>query len=87
MWAGKSSPTYTPLTFDSAGNELNAIKDIQQALVANVPVALDGAAPVPPSGGTQSYDSYYSSVRTHFPQASTAMANFVKDCAAIPWFH
>lgn len=73
--------TYTPITLSA--DEQSGLADIQTHILPNIPSVLSVLTPVPPSGGTQTFDVHYSSFRAHLQSAKTAMDSYVADRLAI----
>lgn len=66
-----------------SANAMNALQDIQNNILNNLPTTLENAAPYPVSG-TQSYDIHYQSYRGHSPLLKQAMMSYVNDVQTIP---
>lgn len=71
--------TYTQIPFDSAGNEQNALADMQSNLIPSIGWLLSN---VYPSGGTQDY--HYAATKVHLPNTTSAAQQYAKFVAETP---
>lgn len=71
--------SYTQVPFDAAGNEQNALADMQANLIPSIGWLLSN---VYPSGGTQDY--HYAATKTHLPSTTSAAQAYAKFVAETP---